>query len=117
MFGRKLSGPEAEQLVSQGPLSVIDLTAESNAPVAFRERADYHNLPLLDLVPLKPEHVSTALDLIRASKDAGRRVYIHCQLGLQRSALIAAHWLAGQEGISLEAAKQKVREIEPRVVL
>lgn len=117
MFGRKLSGSEAEQLVSQGPLSVIDLTAESNAPVAFRERADYHNLPLLDLVPLKPEHVSTALDLIRASKDAGRRVYIHCQLGLQRSALIVAHWLAGQEGISLEAAKQKVREIEPRVVL
>lgn len=117
LFGRKLTGKEAETLVSQGPLSVIDLTAESNAPVAFRERAHYHNLPLLDLVPLQPEHIRAVLDLMRQEQAQGRRVFLHCQLGLQRSALIAAHWLAETETISLEAAVRRIREIEPRVVI
>ncbi len=117
-FGRKVTKREAAALAQGGDLAVIDLTAESNAPVAFREHAHYHNLPLLDLVPLQPEHIRAALNLMREQRDAGRRVFLHCQLGLQRSALIAAHWLLETGATDdLEEAKHKIRALEPQVVL
>jgi protein-tyrosine phosphatase len=97
---------------------VLDLTAESNAPAAFREHASYHNLPLMDLVPLKPEHIEEALAIIRQEHAANRTVYLHCQLGLQRSALIAAHWLVETGAAeSLEEAKRKVCQVETLAVL
>lgn len=117
-FGRKVTKSEAQALAQDGNLAVLDLTAESNAPVAFREHAHYHSLPLLDLVPLKPEHITASLNIIREQRAAGRRVYLHCQLGLQRSALIAAHWLLENgRARDLEEGKAKIREIEPAVVI
>lgn len=117
-FGRKVTSAEANELAKDGNLAVLDLTAESNAPVAFREHAHYHNLPLLDLVPLKPEHISAAIQILREQRARGRRVYLHCQLGLQRSALIAAHWLVDcGSAADIEEAKSKVRAIEPAVVI
>ena len=118
MFGRKVTRKEAAQLVKEAPLAVLDLTAESNAPTAFRESARYHNLPMLDLVPLKPEHIEAALDIIRRQRADGRRVFIHCQLGLQRSALIASHWLV-DAGLAddLEQAKAHIRRLEPLAVI
>lgn len=117
LFGRKVTSQEAQQLASTGNLAVLDLTAESNAPVTFREVASYHNLPLLDLVPLQPEHIQQALTIIRKERAAGRRIYLHCQLGLQRSALIAAHWLVDSDAAkNLEEAKALVSKAEPLVV-
>jgi len=118
MFGRKVTKKEAAALVKDGDLAVIDLTAEANAPASFREHAHYHNLPLLDLVPLMPEHIAAALHLIREERASGRRVFLHCQLGLQRSALIAAHWLVDRGAAAdLEQAKAKLRTLEPRAVI
>ena len=116
-FGRKPSGREAAELVSEGPLAVLDLTAEANAPVAFREQALYFNLPLLDLVPPRSEDICRALDFIREQQPQ-RRVLIHCQLGLQRSATIAAHWLvASGRADNLETAKNALRGQDPALVL
>ena len=118
LFGRKVTNAEAETLAQDGNLAVLDLTAESTAPVAFREHACYHSLPLLDLVPLQPEHITAALSTIREQRAAGRRVYLHCQLGLQRSALIAAHWLVEYgKAKDLDDARQQVRALEPAVVV
>ena len=118
LWGRQLSASEAAPLIEEGNLAVLNLTAESNAPAAFRERAAYHNLPLLDLVPLRDEHIGAALAIVRAERCAGRRVYLHCQLGLQRSALIAAHWLVETGAASdLEAALDEIRRQEPLTVL
>lgn len=118
LFGRKVTKAEAETLAQDGNLAVLDLTAESTAPVAFREHARYHSLPLLDLVPLQPEHITAALNTIREQRAAGRRVYLHCQLGLQRSALIAAHWLVEcGRAKDLDDARHQVRALEPAVVV
>ncbi len=117
-FGRRVTRQEAAVLAQGGDLAVIDLTAESNAPAAFREQTLYQNLPLLDLVPLQRRHIDEVLRLVRAHRAAGRRVYLHCQLGLQRSALIAAHWLvASGAARGLAEAKTRVRELEPAVVI
>ena len=118
MFGRRVTAMEAVALAAGGDLAVLDLTAEANAPAAFRERAHYHNVPLLDLVPLQPAHSSAALERIRDQRNRQRRVFIHCQLGLQRSALIAAHWLVQcREAADLDAAKMRIRALEPKVVI
>ncbi len=117
-FGRRLSGREARELARGTPLAVLDLTAESTAPTVFREHTRYHNLPWLDLVPPLPEHLDEALAFIHHERAAGRRVYVHCQLGLQRSALVAARWLiATGRARDAEEARAIIRRIEPRVVL
>ncbi|MDB6007402.1 MAG: ser/threonine protein phosphatase, partial [Prosthecobacter sp.] len=120
-FGRRVTGKEAAAMVkatAPGDLAVLDLTAETNAPTAFRERAFYVNLPLLDLVPLKSGQIEAALRFIRQQRASGRRVFVHCQLGLQRSALIAAHWMVESgETVDLERAVKRVRELEPDVVI
>lgn len=118
LFGRKLSSSEACTLAASAPLSVLDLTAESNSPSAFRENARYFSLPLLDLVPPSPEKIRTAIDLILTEREAGRTVYIHCQLGLQRSATIAAHWrVETGADADLDSAFRSLRRINPNIVI
>jgi hypothetical protein len=117
LFGRKLTSREAEGLLADGPLAVLDLTSESNAATILRERAHYHSLPLLDLVKPADEDIAKALAFIREQQPQ-RRVYVHCQLGLQRSALIVAHWLVESGGAGdLEGAKAIVHKRVPEAVL
>lgn len=116
-FGRKLTAREAATLVAQGPLAVLDLTAESNAPTVFREQAHYRSLPLLDLVPPADEDIAKAVAFIRQHQPR-QRVYVHCQLGLQRSALVIAHWLAASKTArDLDHARAIVHTLDPDVVL
>ncbi|MCW1884664.1 phosphatase PAP2/dual specificity phosphatase family protein [Luteolibacter flavescens] len=117
LVGRKLTGKEARTLVAGGPLAVLDLTAESYAPTVFREHANYRSLPLLDLVKPHDADLTKAVDFIR-EQQPHRTVYIHCQLGLQRSALVAALWLE-KSGIAgdREQAAAMVRERIPGAVL
>jgi len=118
IFGRKPSAREAAELTSTKPFSVLDLTAESNAPTPLRENARYFNLPLLDLVPPSQDHIGIALDFIRTERALGRNVFIHCQLGLQRSATIAAHWrVSAGADPDLKSATLSLRKINPAIVL
>ncbi len=118
VFGRKPTAREAAELLAAGPLAVLDLTAESNAPTPFREKSFYWNLPLLDLVPPPPDHIELAVQFIYLQHTVGRRVYIQCQLGLQRSATIAAHWrVANHQDPDLPAAVAAIRKIHPGIVL
>ena len=117
LLGRRHTQGEASTLVARGPLAVLDLTAEANAPHAFRERAVYFNVPLLDLVPPDDQAVREALDFIR-QHHADRTVLIHCQLGLFRSATVMAAWLV-ESGVVRDraAAVGLIRSIDPRVKL
>lgn len=110
-FGRRHTPAEASALTDAGPLAVLDLTAESNAPPAFRERAVYCSLPLLDLVPVPPSALQEAVSFIR-DHAGSRTVLIHCQLGLQRSATVAAAWLVSC-GLSAADAAERVRALAP----
>ena len=115
LLGRRHTQREAASLAASGSLAVLDLTAEGNAPHAFRERAVYQNLPLLDLVPMSSEALSEAMEFIRAHHET-HTVLVHCQLGLYRSASVAAAWLV-EAGAVLDyaAAVEHIRKVDPRV--
>lgn len=118
-FGRKLSEREAKRIIKidSRELAVLDLTAESNATAIFRENTHYENLPLLDLIPPSAEQIEAALAFISAQKSHGRRVYVHCQLGFQRSARVAANFLHSTgEAEDLLAAQEKIRQVKPSVI-
>jgi hypothetical protein len=117
MFGRRLKAAEARALVAAGPLAVLDLTAESTALPLLREQTHYHSLPMLDLVPPSSAALAAAVAFV-CEQQAQRRVYIHCQLGLQRSALVAQHWLVRSGRCADGAAAQKLlHELNAAVVL
>jgi hypothetical protein len=112
-FGRRPENSEAAALVAAGPLAVLDLTAERNAPAAFREEAHYLNLPQNDLVAPTADVLDEAVDFIRRHHGE-RRVLIHCELGLLRSARVAEHWLvAAGQCPDVPAARARLRELVP----
>jgi hypothetical protein len=115
-FGRMPSRQEAEQLAAN-PLAVLDLTADANAPPAFRERAIYQNIPVLDLVTPSEVSLQHCMDFISKHHQT-HTVFIHCQLGLQRSAAVAARWLV-ETGHSADAheASSHLRRMVPQVVM
>ena len=80
----------------------------------LRERGiQEHRLPLVDYGNLPPDQLERAVARILDSLQAGRRVYLHCRAGWQRSAAVAAGVIALRDGISAEEALERLRERKP----
>ncbi len=116
-FGRKVTNLEAKAMLDRGVTAVLDLTAESNAAGLLRERTHYLNLPTLDWTMPSTATLDRGTEFIEAQRHHGQ-VYLHCQLGLLRSACMAAAWLL-KSGTALNAedAVQQLKAIQPAVVL
>jgi protein phosphatase len=117
ILGRRLNDAEAREQVARGVAAVLDLTAECEAPPAFRDLA-YRNIPILDLTVPTPRQLADAVDFIRAHATDGRKVYLHCKLGRSRSAAVAAAYLIA-EGLAKDAhgAVAMVRAARPEIVI
>ena len=70
-------------------------------------------LPLVDYGGLPASVLDRAVDEVLAELDAGRRVYLHCRAGWQRSAAVAAGVVALREGLEIDAALEAIRERKP----
>lgn len=73
-----------------GVAAVLDLAPELAArhhPVAYR------SCPLMDLVAPAPAELQKAVQDLAGLRAQGLAVHIHCALGLERSAAVAAAWL------------------------
>ncbi|MBD2811832.1 phosphatase PAP2/dual specificity phosphatase family protein [Xenorhabdus sp. Vera] len=85
-------------ITSANVTSVFDMTAEWHQ-CSYRY-AGYNHIypqnyvcqPQIDLLPLSPEALKTAVDTLDNLHSKGR-VFIHCTLGLSRSAMVVAAWL------------------------
>ena len=117
-FGRQLTDSEARTFLAAHPnLAVIDLTAESKEATPFREQARYCQVPILDLTEPGAEICEQACSIIREQLPRGP-VFIHCLLGLGRSAYIAAAWLlASGRCATAEDAVKAVRALDPLAVV
>jgi protein-tyrosine phosphatase len=69
------------------------------------ELVDYGSLPL----PVLDRAVREVLGEL----EGGRRVYLHCRAGWQRSAAVAAGVLALRRGVGIEEALERLRERKP----
>jgi protein-tyrosine phosphatase len=93
-FGRLPDEELAGDLLSNGVDAVLDLCAEHSEARSLRT-TDYLNLPILDLAMPEPETLDRAIEFLeRRVVGAGQgKVYVHCALGYERSAVVVAAWL------------------------
>lgn len=93
--GRLLTKREARAMSAMGITGVLDLTAEHSETRAF-QGAEYLNVPVLDLTTPSSDQLDAAVAFI--TKHAGRGgVYVHCALGVSRSAAAVAAYIAPQQ--------------------
>lgn len=107
--------PTTSELRRQGFTALLDLTAEMPRWVSQRVPLAYAAVPQLDLVAPSPSSLRHALIELERLHDAGHDVLVCCALGLGRSVLCAAAWLALRDGTSdARTALESVRRLQPR---
>ncbi|MBI6548254.1 phosphatase PAP2/dual specificity phosphatase family protein [Xenorhabdus lircayensis] len=86
--------PRQSVIKSTSTVSVFDMTAEWHRKSATHTR-NYICQPQIDLLPLTPEALQSAVFTLDNLHQNGE-VFIHCTLGLSRSAMVVAAWLLKQ---------------------
>lgn len=72
-----------------------------------------HRMPVPDYGNLPEETIDRAVRAVVGDLERGRRVYLHCRAGWQRSAAIAAGAVSVRERLGIEDALARVRERKP----
>lgn len=115
IHGRRLTEREAEQAITAGWASVLDLVAEMPEATSFRGLANYRSLPVLDATAMTLDQLRDAVEWV------GRQpgpVFVHCALGYGRSGtVVAACLLARGLAADPKAAVKQLRELRPGVRL
>jgi len=94
--------------------AVLDLTAEFSSH-RHGPSVAYMNLPVLDLTVPEPAALRDAVAIIDRQLNA-RPVYVHCALGLSRSAGVVAAWLVRAQRVASAAdALRHLQAIRPGV--
>ncbi|TDU69296.1 PAP2 superfamily protein [Prosthecobacter fusiformis] len=105
----------AYALLKAGVTDVLDMTAEFEAPMAFRRLEGYKNLAVADLTAPTQEQLQMAAAFI----DRGRMngiVFVHCKAGYSRTAAAVGAWLL-QSGGTTEAALRQMKEVRPGMII
>lgn len=116
LIGRRLSETEARGLIRVGVRAVLDLTCEMSEGNASRQ-ANYHNVQILDLTVPSLSQLAEAVRFLREYRTIGP-VYIHCALGVSRTACVAAAYLlAAGFAASVEEAVWMVGKARRGIVM
>ncbi|MFT3807677.1 phosphatase PAP2/dual specificity phosphatase family protein [Arenimonas sp.] len=92
--------------------SLVDLSAELDS-----SGATVRAIPCLDLIPPSPAQLREACAAIEAARSTGD-VRVACALGFSRSAsAVLAWWLRTGRESDLAQAEQRLRALQPRLVL
>lgn len=114
-------------LAGLGVQDVLTLQTEEEArdggllPVVARRVAasrgmGLHRVPIVDLNPASLRaRVVEAVAVLASLRRGGRRVYVHCAAGLNRSPTVVAGWLAVSRGLDAHAACTEIRRAHPCV--
>jgi protein-tyrosine phosphatase len=79
------------------------------AAAGIRER----RIELVDYGALPEQALGRAVSEVMDALEEGRRVYLHCRAGWQRSAAVAAAVIAEREDLDIEEALDVLRERRP----
>jgi predicted protein tyrosine phosphatase len=117
-----LDHEDVEMLDWMGVERVLNLVQDSEYQPGQREEveASYaaagieeHRLDVVDYGHLPPEAVEATVQAVLAWLREGRRTYLHCRAGWQRSAAIAAGVVALREEMGIDAALDVVQSRKP----
>jgi protein-tyrosine phosphatase len=101
---------------------ILNLTEDAEYPPGVREWLEdalldaeivEERLSLPDYGGLPPEAIDEAVTIVSGWLDEGRRCYVHCRAGWQRSAAIASAVIAVRDGITLLEALRLVQVRKP----
>jgi protein-tyrosine phosphatase len=119
---RPLDAGDVAQVSGAGADVVYNLCEDREYPEGTRAELENalaraglteRRLPLVDYGRLALPAIDRAVDEVLAELEAGRRVYLHCRAGWQRSAAVAAGVVAVREGLDIEPALAVVRSRKP----
>jgi protein-tyrosine phosphatase len=68
---------------------------------------------MVDFAGFGPAQFEAAVSEVVRQLDSGRRVYLHCRAGQQRSSAVAAGVLALRDSVSVEQALSQIRLRKP----
>lgn len=105
----------AAELVEAGVTDVLDLTAEFDAPNAFRILPGYRNMAVTDLTAPTLHQMQTMAEHIERVRKDGI-VFVHCKAGYSRTAAAVGAWLLHGGGTT-EAAMRQMREARPGMII
>lgn len=95
-----------------GAYAVLDLAPELNRGYPA---VPYAHVPLLDLVVPSPAELNRVVSALERLSQSGYPLAVHCALGLERSAVVAAAWLWYQNPEwSITTAIELVKTLHPR---
>lgn len=101
-----------DRLERLGVTAVVNLRDEFDDAVAEIAPARYLYLPVVDDTPPTLEQLLRGVEFIRRELRAGGRVYVHCMLGVGRSATLVAAYLVAS-GMTPEHAWSAIRSRRP----
>lgn len=115
-IGRRLTAPEAREVIQKGVTAALDLTAgfpECSPLLALT----YWNIQLLPITVPNLDQLRQAVSFIQEQSARGI-VYVHGALGYSRSVgVVAAYLLAAGLAKNVEEAIERVRKVTPQTLL
>eukprot|EP00744_Colponema_vietnamica_P009036 GILI01012867.1.p1 GENE.GILI01012867.1~~GILI01012867.1.p1 ORF type:complete len:203 (+),score=28.47 GILI01012867.1:216-824(+) len=98
-----------EKLLKMGVTHIINIT--QNVDNLHPDKFCYLRIPVLDS-PTEPieQYFDQANEFIASAIDNGKRIYVHCEAGVSRSATIVIQYLMTRLGYTLEDAYYLVKE-------
>lgn len=90
-IGGRLDGWELERAGAAGIGAVVDLRSEAvdEAAILHAQRIAFLHLPTDDHAPVSPSMLDEGVDFARSAATAARRLLVHCEHGIGRSATLA----------------------------
>ncbi len=109
-------------LASMGVRRVLNLAEDSEYRDGEREAVEHalaaagieeHRVSMIDFGSLSESALETAIGLVDEWLQEGVRTYLHCRAGWQRSAAVAAGFVAVRDGIDIDRALAYVQTRKP----
>ena len=101
---------------------VVNLCQDEEYPPGARDEVEAalraagieeHRLRFVDFGGFVPAQLEDAVREVLRQLEGGRRVYLHCRAGQQRSTAVAAGVLSLRDGLDLDAALEQIRVRKP----
>ncbi len=99
----------------EGISAIVNLRREHDDSLHGIQSENYLHLPTRDNTPPSLDQLRTGVNFIQHQIEAGRKVYVHCGVGVGRAPTMVAAYLVS-EGQSAQESWQTIRSIRPFIM-